>query len=183
MMHNLKLSLFLVPIIFLLITPCYANMNVPDANWYLSGNLGAGLGAGVDKSSGQISGGIWGIGGNVFFGRQFNKNFAVEAGGTIAGSTFATFYIPSLDIKGIIPLSPSFSLFGKLGGAVVITDFCLLGTCDTTTQVAPFVGAGINLNLSKNLSTSLEYNGFVVANKAADGLMGLLTLGLTLHFS
>lgn len=164
------------------------------------------LGFGVGKSdydSGNVipdlitSGSVDGkdTGFKVFGGYQFNPHFAVELayvdlgkaayngnffGAPVAGGSVETSGL-NVSAVGILPLNPSFELFGKIGL------FAWESKARDTTAGAPFsgkaddadvsFGLGMAYNITRNVSIRAEWERF----KAVDDI-DLLSLGLAFKF-
>lgn len=139
--------------------------------WY----LGAGVGSGYThcSSCGQYSGGTKdnNVVVDLHGGYQFNSFVAAEASfawlPTInhSESNQSTTYYPtqsSLAVKGILPLTNLFSLYGKLGGALTgISDNSNASTGTIGIYYALGGGLQINQNLRMNLSANyVQANNF-----------------------
>jgi OOP family OmpA-OmpF porin len=145
-----------------------------------------------------------------FLGYQFNNNWAIEAGGlffahaTIKGvavvpefpeakfpfseSVGATNVLYTVG-KGILPLSDTFSAFGKLGLGYVRSTTTQVGfngiipvyTSVTHNKVVPVFGAGVSYDITPNIPVELSWmhvqkSGNVVPNT------DLALLGISYHF-
>jgi opacity protein-like surface antigen len=118
------------------------------------------LGAGVASVTGVMdSHASSDPGAALTLGYRINNNFAVEANLTSFVEVFASGQIVDLSLKGLMPVTPNFSLFGKVGAAVfhARNDFDFLGLSDhsSMTRFAPAVGAGLSYNFTPNFSTEL----------------------------
>ena len=131
----------------------------------------------------------------IFGGYQFNPHFAVELayvdlgkasysgdffGAPVNGGSLETWGL-NASVVGILPLNPSFELFGKIGV------FGWESKARDTTAGAPFsgkadggdlsFGLGMALNITRNVSIRAEWERF----KAVDDI-DLLSLGLAFKF-
>ncbi len=119
------------------------------------------LGVGPTSVIGIVSGGSTGVdpGATMTLGYRINNNFAVETNYTGFFEAFGSGQIVDLSIKGIKPVTPNFSVYGKLGVAYVHArtdlDFLWVSMHSSTTRVAPAFGAGIDYNFTPNFSTEL----------------------------
>lgn len=144
-------------------------------------------------TSGTVDGSDSGL--KIFGGYQFNKNLAVELAyvdlgkanysGTFFGAPVTGGSVDTTGLNfsavGIIPLSPSFELFGKVGV------FFWEAKARDTTAGMPFsgkddgtdlsVGIGASYNINRNLSVRGEWEMF----KAVDNI-SLLSLGIAFKF-
>lgn len=165
---------------------------------YLGGSVGSsdfddGNAIPVLITSGDVDGSDNGF--KLFGGYQFNPNFAaelawVDLGTARYGGTFGPFTVTggtldtsglSVSAVGILPLSPSFDLLGKVGL------FAWEARARDTTGGAPFegkddgtdvsVGVGAAFNINRNVSIRLEWERF----EAIDGI-DLLSLGAAFKF-
>jgi len=153
---------------------------------YLSGNLGLGVGADRNDDTGHIDGGAYGFGANAFLGYQLNRYVAVELGATGVLGLLNTYTLDA-DVKGIVPLGDRFSLFGKAGGGLLTAQVCFLGSCDNHTEPGVFVGGGLGYAFTSHLTGTVGYDGVIPLAKHNDnnftGIYGLISVGLTYHFS
>jgi OOP family OmpA-OmpF porin len=144
-------------------------------------------------TSGSVDGSDSGL--KIFGGYQFNKNLALELsyvdlgkasysgtffGAPVTGGSVDTTGL-NFSVVGILPLNPSFELFGKVGL------FAWEAQARDTTGGVPFsgkddgadlsVGIGASYNISKNFSVRAEWEQF----KAVDTI-SLLSLGIVFKF-
>jgi len=98
-------------------------------------------------------------GATITLGYRVNNNFAVESNVTAFVEAFASGQIIDLNMKGILPVTSKFSVFGKLGAACFHAkdDFDFLGFSDhsSVTRFAPEVGGGVSYNFTPNFATEL----------------------------
>jgi OmpA-OmpF porin, OOP family len=144
-------------------------------------------------TSGTVDGSDTGL--KIFGGYQFNKNLALELsyvdlgkasysgtflGAPVTGGSVDTTGL-NFSVVGILPLNPSFELFGKVGF------FMWEAQARDTTGGVPFsgkedgtdvsFGIGASYNINKNLSVRAEWEQF----KAVDTI-SLLSLGIVFKF-
>ena len=100
---------------------------------------------------------------NLTVGRTFNKNFALEGllgfglnddGVESANFDFELKSVVGASAVGILPLSDSLSLYGKLGLANVQYDD---SDGDAADAKGAIYGAGIKVNFSENIGMNVEY--------------------------
>lgn len=131
-------------------------------------------------------------------GYRFTPNMAVEGGLVIAGQSTLSNFLGSLNYQqsafkiaavGSLPLSSSFSLFGKLGLASVrghLTGTGLFAGSDsaaTTTNL--LIGFGAQVELSQNVALRLQIEGLGKSTYDPTlevGKATLSTLGVTFTF-
>jgi OmpA-OmpF porin, OOP family len=144
-------------------------------------------------TSGTVDGSDSGF--KIFGGYQFNKNLALELawvdlgkasysgtflGAPVTGGSVDTTGL-NFSVVGILPLNPSFELFGKIGF------FTWEANARDTTGGVPFsgkadgtdvsFGIGASYNINRNLSVRAEWEQF----KAVDTI-SLLSLGIVFKF-
>ena len=103
----------------------------------------------------------------VYAGSAFTKNFGIEGGfvkhgsievdlgdGNVAYSRPKTFYVAG---TGTIPLSPRFSLLGKLGVGFNRTDFGYNDMSVLHRETAPFIGVGASFAFTPEVQGVVEY--------------------------
>ena len=157
--------------------------------FYINANVGTGLGAAKQKDGSMKTGMTGPIGASGFVGYMFTPYVGLEAGVTSVAESLGSMVAYGATVVGHLPISQRLSLFAKAGGGAVRTHFDGLDLlfvnipAQTTTQGAALVGAGMDYSFSRHISASLQYNGAIVTNEATSGMNGLLSLGLTWHFS
>ena len=152
-------------------------------------------------SSANGSGTEW----RLQLGYQLNPNFAIEAGyidfgktnytaNYTGGSASGTQKPGGVDVVavGILPLTPEFSVFGKLGGVAVSTKTSLsastLAAATTNTSsngVRPLIGLGASYNLQKNLDLRADIDHVSGLGKTSSGGAvneNTVSLGVSYHF-
>lgn len=157
------------------------------------GYMGLGLGYATQKLDLELDSDVKAhtgkLGAKIYGGYQFNENFAVEgayhylnkskitwdlsdAGETSNGFLTTQGHVFSAAAVGILPLSPDFSLFGKLGAALYASKSTYQDTYndgvtvenehDSTrhTTLTPVVGIGAEYKIDKNMALRFEYENF-----------------------
>ncbi len=118
--------------------------------------IGAGLTPVVGITSGSYK---TDPGATLALGYRINNNFAVETSYTGFFEEFASGQIIDLSVKGIMPITPNFSVYGKLGGAAFHAkedvDFLWINEHSSVTRYAPEAGAGLSYNFTRNFTTDL----------------------------
>jgi OOP family OmpA-OmpF porin len=152
-----------------------------SAQWYIGGGVGTSKVTGADgtaatvppltltgadssKASVKIFGGYqltptWGV--EVQYTDLGNRDFSIRnaAGVQLAtGSLKASQY--SVAGTGTLPLSPSFSLFGKLGISNNHGKISAVGISDRGSKTSPLIGVGLKYNFNPKLAVRLEYEDF-----------------------
>lgn len=101
----------------------------------------------------------------LFAGQQFHRNFAWEAQYTDFGDRnerrFGTFGEASAwslggSLVGLLPVSPEFSLFGKLGAHYAKVKFSAPGVSFSDSDVDLGIGAGLSYRLTPQLALRAE---------------------------
>lgn len=101
----------------------------------------------------------------LFAGQQFHRNFAWEAQYTNFGDRnerrFGTVVDASAwalggSLVGLLPVSPDFTLFGKLGAHYTKIRYTAPGIASSDTNVDLGVGAGLTYRLTPQLSLRAE---------------------------
>ncbi len=119
------------------------------------------IGLGATPIMGLVQGGGAYVdpGATMTLGYRINNNFALETSYTGFIELFASGQIIDLTMKGFMPMTPNFSVVGKIGAACfhAKSDFDFLGFSDhhSTTRFAPEVGAGLSYNFTANFATEL----------------------------
>jgi OOP family OmpA-OmpF porin len=159
----------------------------------LTGVGGTGISSSDKKGSNQV---------RLQLGYSVNPNFAVEAGyidfgkakysaSYSGGTADGTLKAGGIDVAalGILPLSDSFSLFGKAGlvAARVKSSLSssLVNSSDKATVVRPLLGVGATYKLNESLDLRAEYEHVSGLGKSATtGKMtdNMLSLGMAYHF-
>lgn len=101
----------------------------------------------------------------LFAGQQFHRNFAWEIQYTDFGDRserrFGTFVEASAwalggSLVGLLPVSPEFSLFGKLGAHYTKVKFSAPGISTSDSDVELGIGAGLSYRLTPQLALRAE---------------------------
>jgi OmpA-OmpF porin, OOP family len=145
-----------------------------DEGFYAGVTLGSGKpgvtpsAQALSKKSNFIYGGLAGY--------QYNKNLATEvqftgfgkatdvSGNTIKGDAL------SLSVVGMLPVSDSFELLGKLGVASAKTKSSGLATNFGATRTGATYGLGAQYNVNQNLGVRLMWDRYAVATSNAAGV-------------
>ena len=157
--------------------------------FYVNANAGTGLGATKQKDGSIKTEFADSIGASGFVGYMFTPNIGLEAGVTGFAVPMGSMLTYGATVVGNLPIGQRLSLFAKVGGGAVRTHFDGLDLFivdipgQTITQGAALVGAGMDYSLSRHISANLQYNGAMITNESTSGINGLLSLGLTWHFS
>lgn len=92
-------------------------------------------------------------------GYRINNNFAFETSYTGFLEAFASGQIVDLTVKAFKPVTPNFSFYGKLGGAMFHArediDFLCVSEHHSETRFGPEVGTGLSYNFTPNFATEL----------------------------
>ncbi|WP_417567101.1 porin family protein [Marinobacter sp.] len=100
-------------------------------------------------------------------GYQFNEFFALEA----EYIDFGNFGDDNVDgkLKGVglgavgrLPLTDSFGVYGKAGAFASFFDVDAFNESETYDEVTPFVGAGVDFRVTRQLTAFAEYNRYNV---------------------
>jgi hypothetical protein len=145
-----------------------AAVNAQAQQWY----VGAGAGKFDDEVVDDSDTGL-----KIFGGYTFNTHLALEAGyadfGSVgqSGVNFdqSTGYVAAV---GLLPLSPQWTLFGKLGFNRWYVD----GASSNDRGTDPMYGVGIQYNLTRQISLRAEFETF------EDDIGDLLSVGASFSF-
>lgn len=119
---------------------------------------------------------------NLNWGYNFNKGFALEAGwaGMPSGQwgMLDNYNVYGVAAKGTIPLSNTFSLYGRLGLGGAYSTWS--GSCGDPLYTTPgsawsmvgIAGVGVSFNLNQNFSLYLENNNYIPTASSAPGAFG-----------
>ena len=102
---------------------------------------------------------------NFVVGHEFNKYFALEAllnkgiyddrvSGSVANFAFELNYAIGASAVGILPISETFNVYGKLGAAKVEYEDDVRGSADATGAI---YGVGATFDINKQFSVNAEY--------------------------
>lgn len=159
--------------------------------------VGAGVGVGKLDNFSDTTGAKAKLSGKVVAGYNFNKSVGVEAGYNQFGTTTysikgypinvnAKVHTASLAVKGYVPVASQVDLYA-LGGVAFVTADVSNSTYhfkDSTTKPRLLLGAGVNYDISPNLSTNFEYaRTQAVKDKKGIPDTNLVTVGLAYHFN
>ena len=110
------------------------------------------------------------LSGNVNGGYQFNRYFALEAGGAwfqrYSNSHFLAKDNYAIDIaaKGILPITHGLSIYGKLGGALehsfLVETSPLFAYSTDAHRIVPMAGAGIAYNITPHFGVNIQTEDF-----------------------
>jgi OmpA-OmpF porin, OOP family len=123
----------------------------------------------------------------VFFGHDFNKNFAAEAeylnlGEIKAGASSAKSTGFSLSGVGSIPFNDNFSLFGKLGFAMITGAPGGAFTGDDKKSRALTYGVGGHFNLNSFLGIRLGWDKYKFNDTGLNGNASFTSVGVLFKF-
>ncbi|NVO07092.1 MAG: porin family protein [Rhodoferax sp.] len=123
------------------------------------------------------------LSGKIFGGYQLNPNFAVEAGvsdmGTLnSGSGHVHSYGTFVDAVGIAPLSPQWSLLGRLGVAHMAVDT----PTGNDTGNGFKVGLGAEYALTKSVALRGEWERYELVSFGSRPVADQFTLGVKYGF-
>ncbi len=124
-----------------------------SASWYApAGGSYVGINAGrSDYSRSSDNGDAY----SLYTGGMWSQNFGLEFGATDFGKSNAReAYGFHLSAVGRVPLTPAFSLFGKLGGLYSRTETA--GVKDS--GWGETYGVGVDFNFTQNLTAVLQYD-------------------------
>ena len=143
-----------------------------DSSFYSAGSGYLGFNAGRSRFNGPSGTGVFsndrnGNAYSLYGGSYFNNNFGLELGyndfGRVnrgGGSTKANAF--SLSLVGKFPLSPSFSLLGRVGGSYVRSDVSSAPgsgiTAGTANKFDLSYGLGAEFAFNQQLSAVLQYD-------------------------
>ncbi len=124
-----------------------------STSWYApAGGRYIGLNAGRADFPGSGHGDAY----HLYAGGMWSQNFGLELGAKDFGSNAdRKAYGFNLSAVGRVPLTPAFSLFGKLGGLYSRTEDAA-GTKDSGWGES--YGVGVDFNFTQNLAAVLEYD-------------------------
>jgi opacity protein-like surface antigen len=128
-------------------------MNASGSSWYApAGGRYIGLNAGRSDFPGSGKGDAY----SLYMGGMMNQNLGLEFGATDFGNSGGRdAYGFSLSAVGRIPLTPAFSLFGKLGGLYSRTEN---HSGNKDHGWGETYGAGVDFNVTQNLTAVLQYD-------------------------
>ena len=152
-------------------------------------------------SSSSSSGNQW----RLQLGYQLNPNFAVEEGyidfgktgytaNYTGGSASGTQQPGGIDVValGILPLTPEFSVFGKLGAVTAKTKTSLVSSnlaaaniSNSSTATRPLFGLGASYNLQTNLDLRADVDHVSGLGKSGQGGSvsdNMVSVGVSYHF-
>jgi len=159
-----------------------------DGNWYVGASLGyADFDNGIDGfqlDSGSIAMRFYG-------GYSFNEHFSVD-GGYLDFGQFDAFVDSGgnpiqitedadgflFAATGSIPLTDTFSLYGRLGAFFWDGESLIGNVDDNVSDVNAHLAAGIRAKIYKNLSVTIDWSRFDLDGTSAD----LLAIGLQVGF-
>jgi len=182
----MKKSLVLAMIAAVTAAPAFA----ADSGFYIGANVGKATLSGSPYSDfakkSDTSLGLLG-------GYQVNKNLAVEMQYIDFGKSYAQAAYPikttgvSLSAVGILPVSGSFSVFGKLGVAsTTLKVDC--GACSpanySVTKTAIAYGLGGQYNFTQALGIRIGYDKYAIgkSSEQTDGTYGVISAGVVYKF-
>ena len=118
----------------------------------------------VDANAGLNTSYADGLGLNLNVGYLFNSYLGVEGGVTYGASNINwnggnNYYMYDAAVKGVLPLSDVFALYGKLGvgyNTYSSCSGCINGYQYTGSNIGMLYGAGAQFNLSKQWSLHVE---------------------------
>lgn len=174
-----------------------ATASVQAADWYVGGSVGR-SDYKID-TTGATTADTKDTGYKLFAGARLSPNLAVEGGYANLGKASASQGTTSgsvkldavyLDAVGILPLSPQWDLFGRLG--VSSSNLKIAGTVGTTSatdsdrSVQAHYGIGGQFNVSKTLAVRAEWERFR-GKYAKNGVnekgdVDLLSIGVSIGF-
>jgi hypothetical protein len=133
-------------------TPTFAEQSLAAAGVYIGAGITPIIIAGHGNS--EVDAGA-----SLTLGYRLNNNFALETNYVGFVAPFVTGQIIDLNVKGFLPITPKFSVFGKLGAAYfradASLDFFFFHSRATRIIYAPEVGAGLDYNFTPNFSAEL----------------------------
>lgn len=178
---------------------CQAQAALPG--FYIGGQVGIGQDTYQDTVvlmpnitiSSHLSDTNTALAGGGFFGYQFNKNWALEAGYTqfsshdfVMGDFFGLktdFKQYAMDVlaKGILPFTPCFNAFGKLG-LVYVANIPSSSLLSNQTQIDPVIAGGLSYDITPHLPISVTYTRFQQLGNDKIPSSNLFTFDLAWHF-
>lgn len=125
----------------------------------------------------------WGF----FVGHEFNKNFALEGeylnlGEIKAGTSSAKSTGVSLSGVGSIPFNPNFSLFGKLGFAMITGEPGGTYVGNKKTSKAWTYGLGAQFNLNSSVGIRLGWDKYKFNDSGLNGDASFTSIGVLFNF-
>ncbi|MGA0569794.1 outer membrane beta-barrel protein [Variovorax sp. VNK109] len=185
---NFKYStLALITVLSLGATSAFAQTKpATDIGWYAGGSIGkAGNKLRTDNIDVEMTGteDTSGTGFKIYGGYKFNENFAAELqyhdlkkySYTESETRYGTLRVKGIAISalGILPLTPEFAVFGKVGIASqnlsgFATDGWSSGSLKTN-KAAPLLGIGGEYAINRNLAVRAEYEYMGVPTFLKDG--------------
>lgn len=186
-------KIFKIIVLAMAFAPLFGNAATPPADpyarnsgFFIQGGVGVLLNH-INKIYGYKLNSAHGFGAMVAGGYQVNKYLALEIDfpyenegryriGPLSGKLSVMSIAPA--IRGILPLTNRFSIYGKLG---VAYPFVKVDNFPATSEgwLDPYVGVGMAYALNRHWDVNAEVSG-TVNSHIQDGL-GML--GLTYHFS
>jgi len=173
---------------------------------YVGGQLGYGN---VHQFTGIDNGKDTGIAGRLFAGYQFNDYFATEMGWSKFSNATTSLAFSDTDfngyvkgtvktdavdlvVKGILPVTAQMNVYGKLGGAYVVSrgninvsyvdsGYSYSGSySETERKLLPTAGVGASYAINNNLAADISYNRIqkVGNNSSFVNSTDLVSLGL-----
>ncbi len=153
---------------------------------YINANAGIGTMQNVSNSSFALG---------VNAGYNFNRGFALEGGWTALPSQqsgqYSSYNIYDVAVKGTIPLSNVFSLYGRLGAATAYSSWsgatCIPQVYQTTGSAWNYgglAGVGASFVLSKHFDLRLEDYAYipVAGDNGNFGTANIITGGVQYNF-
>ena len=123
----------------------------------------------------------------MIMGVHLRKNLGAEVGmGIITGGTYkekaAMINVVHTALKGAVPLTNLFSLYGKLGAGASIGHGMVVHD-QTMEMINPtdaglFYGAGLQFRLTEHFALHIDDSGLVVAPSSLFGSLNQVTLGI-----
>lgn len=134
--------------------------------------------------------------GSVNAGYNFNQAFAIEIGDTLLPSSqfgaSVTENVFDVAVKGTLPLSEMFSLYGRLGlgvgtnswsGTVATTGSCILcAGGQSSTYGVGLAGIGASFKLSQHFDLRVEDYGLIPFQNTYTGAANVVTFGTQYNF-
>lgn len=123
----------------------------------------------------------------VFVGHDFNSNFALEGeylnlGEIKAGASSAKSTGVSFSGVGSMPLNPNFSLFGKLGVAMITGKPGGAYVGNEKTSKAMTYGLGAQFNLDSSVGIRLGWDKYKFNDSGLNGDASLTSVGVLFKF-
>lgn len=191
-----KLTTIIATLLTSLATICVAN--AAKEGTYIGGGLGGStIDARVSNAWETNKNTVSGLGGRVFAGYNFNKNFGLEGNyakyaNQKTTNNFGTTLTKELDVvtlvgKVYLPLGDTFNLYGLAGAAEKFEtnkSRNILGMkSDTSHRVLrPTYGVGANLDITNHVTTSVEYSRIQGHNTTSSPNSDMITVNLAYNF-